>query len=853
MTKRALDGVARQTAAAEAAKRRAAVVLKCEALLGAGLPLAVVLIGFLGIALLTLPQSLGQITGGWGQLALLIGFAVSAAFSLRYFIITLRWPKAQAIRRRVEQASGLPHRPITQLEDHAVTAGPLSVALWQAHQARLAQQTALLRAGTPRPMLAAKDQFGIVGLALLVLAAGLIVGGQDGRQHIINAVSVNLDFGPQKPPAVVDVWVNPPAYTRLTPVLLSRQKAATDDLPAAGPANQEIAIGSAFFAKVSGADTAPVLTIKNQAGQSEQVFESAGDDSYQLTSIVANSGSYEISLDGDRHSSWTLSVIADQKPTISFRRPPSVSERGALRLDYLATDDYGVTGVQAQIFRLDAAGNRSSDSPIAINAQLPNRNRDQIAGRRFADLTPHPWAGLAVEIELRAEDALGQQSRSEAQRLTLPERRFQHPVARAIIAQRQRLARSPAEQRDIAKVLIALAARPQDYGHDLVVFLGLKAASARLFIDRVGTHRATVLPLLWETALRVENGELATAEQRLHDLEQKLQEALARNADSAEIEKLLDQLQSAIDQYMRQLAKKMQALEQQAGAAENLENIDPQQLLRPENLQNMLESARQQLRQGDRDAAKRMLSQLQEMMQNLRIGKMPQMSPQQRAMRQLTQRLQNLSRRQQSLMDQTYRQNQQGQRQAPTNSQPNGQNRQGQPQNGQGKPTDPGGTPAPGQSLAEMQEQLRRELGDLMRTLSDGTGNIPKGLGQAERAMKDAAGALQQGKPGDALGPQSDALARMRDGGQQMLEQLRQQMAKGQQGNAPGQEPQSGQGDPLRPSSRQGQYNQGDLRLPTERQSQRVRDIFNELQRRSGDQDRAPVERQYLDRLLKRF
>jgi hypothetical protein len=83
MTKRALDGVARQTAAAEAAKRRAAVVLKCEALLGAGLPLAVVLIAFLGIALLTLPQSLGQITGGWGQLALLIGFAVSAAFSLR--------------------------------------------------------------------------------------------------------------------------------------------------------------------------------------------------------------------------------------------------------------------------------------------------------------------------------------------------------------------------------------------------------------------------------------------------------------------------------------------------------------------------------------------------------------------------------------------------------------------------------------------------------------------------------------------------------------------------------------------------------------------------------------------------
>ena len=850
MIKQVRNGAARKTAHIETAKRHAALVLRCETCLRAGWPLAAVVMFFLATALLTLPQSFGQISGGWGQLAVLIGFAMAAGFALRYFLISLDWPDTHAIHRRVEDASGMPHRPLTQMADQAVTNSPLSDALWHAHQDRLRQQSNDLRAGGPRPLLAGEDRFGIIGLAAVALAAGLIVGGSDGRQHLAEALSPNLYFGPQQPPPTIDVWINPPAYTGLTPSLLDRQVTPPDAPLPKPPAPYEIAIGSSLLAKVSGVTRAPVLSITNQAGQSTQDFQPAGSNSYQLTTTITDSGSYEVQLDGDNDRRWTLAVIADQQPAVKFAAPPSVSERKSVRIDYSARDDYGVTALRADVFRLDASGQRRADAPIEIEAYLPNRQREAVTGSRFVDLTPHPWAGLAVVIELVAEDALGQKSRSTSMPLTLPERRFQHPVAQAIIAQRQRLVRSPAERQDIAKVLRALAARPGDYGDDLTVFLGLKSASARLFALTDVASRQSVLPLLWETALRVENGALAMAEQRVQELEQKLQEALAGNADQAEIENLLDQLQDALDQYMRQLAEKMQELQRQNGQREDLADIDPQRLLRPENLQNMVKNARRQLRQGNPDGAKRMLSQLQQMMQNLRLGQRPQMSPQQRAMRELTNRLQELTRQQQSLMDQTYRHYQQGRQNSQNQNNPQGERKQGErKQDNQ---------PSAGrQNLAETQEQVRRALGALMRALSDendGRGEIPDAFGKAERAMKGAATALHDQQPGSALGPQGEALTRLREGGQQLQEQLRQGMAQGQNGKNPGQETRSGQGDPLRPTNhQQGRYGDGDLTLPTERQSQKVRDILNELQRRSGDQDRAPTERLYLDRLLKRF
>ena len=50
-----------------------------------------------------------------------------------------------------------------------------------------------------------------------------------------------------------------------------------------------------------------------------------------------------------------------------------------------------------------------------------------------------------------------------------------------------------------------------------------------------------------------------------------------------------------------------------------------------------------------------------------------------------------------------------------------------------------------------------------------------------------------------------------------------------------------------------GRLNTDDVKVPTESERKRARDILEELRRRSGDADRPKLEREYIDRLLRQF
>jgi hypothetical protein len=45
----------------------------------------------------------------------------------------------------------------------------------------------------------------------------------------------------------------------------------------------------------------------------------------------------------------------------------------------------------------------------------------------------------------------------------------------------------------------------------------------------------------------------------------------------------------------------------------------------------------------------------------------------------------------------------------------------------------------------------------------------------------------------------------------------------------------------------------GDVQIPDEGQMERAREIYDELRRRAADPSRPVIERDYLDRLMKRF
>jgi hypothetical protein len=248
-------------------------------------------------------------------------------------------------------------------------------------------------------------------------------------------------------------------------------------------------------------------------------------------------------------------------------------------------------------------------------------------------------------------------------------------------------------------------------------------------------------------------------------------------------------------------------------------------MLQREDLQRMLDQARELLRGGAREAAKNMLSQLQQMLENLRA--MPNgMQPQQGQMGEAMEMMGDLGRlaqRQQQLMDETFRQMQQG----------------GQP----------------GAPESAEQEALRQELGDLMRRFGEMTGDIPRPLGRAERSMNDAAQQLGEGEGQDAVGSQAQALEQLRQAGQAMAEALAQQFGFGQQ---PGQgqigELPNGGRDPLgRMQPGFGGIDTSDVTIPEEADLQRAREILDELRKRAGERARPRPERDYIDRLLKQF
>ena len=63
---------------------------------------------------------------------------------------------------------------------------------------------------------------------------------------------------------------------------------------------------------------------------------------------------------------------------------------------------------------------------------------------------------------------------------------------------------------------------------------------------------------LWDIALGIEEGDLSLAERRLRDAQQNLADALNRNAPDAEIKKLMDELRKAMQDYMNELAQRLQ-------------------------------------------------------------------------------------------------------------------------------------------------------------------------------------------------------------------------------------------------------------------------------------------------------
>lgn len=747
------------------------------------------------------------------------------AYALGRIWPALRFPGFMEGLRRIERVNDLTHRPLTGLADGLATSAgdPAAARLWDQYRRQIGRTVGQLRVGLPQAGFMQRDPFALRVLLGLVLLVAVVGGWRDAPERLLRALTPNLSSLAATGPVSLTVSLTPPTYTNLAPIFLDNDPMGADAADAVG--ELKLPVGTSVLALFQGDGAAPELML----GDAATPFTAVEPETYQATTEIRGGDRLAVVSQGRELAAWPLTVIPDNPPTIGFTAPPAAAERRTLRIAYAADDDYGVTSVTATIRRADGQTGPGDIAQIELPLTPPGNDPRRAQEVSYHDLTPHPWAGLPVTIRLTAEDAIGQKADSDTLEIVLPERTFRHPVARAVIEQRKRLIMNPDDRRSVARALYAIGSQPPTYNDDLVVVLGLQVAQRRLTTtDDVGDAVDSVQKLLWDLALRIEEGELSVAERELRRLQQELQQALADGASDEEIERLMNELQEAMDQFMTALAEKMRRDMEQQGARPHQRQFDPNMMeVHREDLQKLLDRARELAKGGAREAARDLLAQLQEMLENLQA--MPygqQTDPAMAEALQMLDDMDSLARRQQELLDQSFRNSQQlgeGERM------PNG---------------DPG---------AADQEALRRQLGDLMRRYGEMMGDIPRSLGRAERSMRDATEALEQGAPGQAIEPQTQALGELQKGLQDMATAMMQQLQQ-QAGNQPGQDPSSQGRDPLgRDENGMGAIDTTDVEIPDQSDVQRARALIEELRKRAGDRARPKVERDYIERLLKRF
>lgn len=795
--------------------------------------------------------------------ARIAGLALFAAALLTalYPLALLRAPRRAQTLARLDRDSRAPHQPASSSFDRLADpkANAATRALWDLHQRRVAAKIAAIEIAPPAPRMVDRDIKALrFAAALLAVCAAFAAGSEryarlaaafDWRSRAAIAQGFRLD-----------AWIDPPAYSGKPPILLDALGKQ------AGPQKIETPVGSILVLRASedsiathveGA-LAPLATAKPAGDPAAAPAKAAPDRAAEERRwTIKGDGKLLVSRDGAPLSAFEIAGIANQKPTIALTAPPQANVRGSLTLAYKLADQYGVASAEANFAKplIDgkAPNGRSLVEPPKMALQLPGGANSVGEAQTTSDLSEHPWAGAHVTMTLSARDIAGEDGASAPIALVLPQRRFDNPLARALVEQRRDLVLDPDSNRPrVATALEALLIAPEAFETASGVYLGLKAAQARLAQARSDADLIGVADFLWAMALQIEDGDASQAERDLRAAEQRLREALDRGASDEEIRQLMKELRAAAEKFTRELA-------QRPGDERDSENMTTQ------DLSNLLDRMEDTARTGDKAQAQAMLDQLQNLFENMKSAKKGA-SPAERELRRQMGELDKLMRDQQALRDDTFRRDQRERRakSAPDwlghpSPSPDEDNPR-MNKDGESEPFNPfakkDGQEADGDQapLDERQKALRDRLAELKEAMKGLGLKGEKGFDDAEGDMGDAEGDLKPGGKGkpSAVEEQGRALEALREGAQGLQKQMQGQGGEGNEGvEATGRQGGQRGRDPL---GREGNYGRNDNALlgNTVGAAERAQRVLEELRRRLADPNRPDEERDYLERLLKR-
>ncbi|UCI30171.1 TIGR02302 family protein [Mesorhizobium sp. B4-1-4] len=798
------------------------------------------------------------------RIGLVAGFGLAglaALYPLRFF----RVPGAAEVDRRIEAANNLLHSPVlTQADRPSGRESSFSQALWREHQKRMAAKLDSLGADVPRTRVPERDPWALRAVAalLLVTAFAFSFGPTGGR--IGDGFSA-LGMHDAVPPRI-DAWVTPPAYTGKPPIFLTadaNQATPTFHVPEGSDVSLRVTGGSGEETLAYADKDGSARSIDPASPQAASAKPAAGpavpSKVRQYTGKLTSDGMLTLKSGEDELGRWAFAVIPDKPPQIRFVGEPKRAANGAFELNYQIDDDYGAATAKAVFALADpqAPGAHPLYGPPDMPLTLPRRGGKLNAARTTKDLTEHVWAGSSIKLTLVATDDAGHTASSETKTLVMPERPFTNPLARAVIEQRRLLALDANAKPHVLDLIDAITLRPEDTFDTMSHYLAIMSARSRLKLAGNDDQLRGEVAYLWEIALGIEEGNLSAAEKRLRQAQQALQDAIKNGASDQEIEKAMKELREAMNQFLQEFAERAK---QNPNAPQMQQNG---QELRQSDIDRMMDQIENLAKSGDRDKAQQLLSQLQDMMNNLQAGRQQQGGEQDSQMRQQMDKLGEILRRQQEMMNDTFRmdQMQRGERQRGQN--PDEQLGQGSGENqdrqGLGQDQDPRARQKPmtpqefADALKQLQEgqgQLKSDLEQLKKGL-EGMGMEPnEGFGEAGKSMGSAEQALGEGQGDEAVGHQGRALEALRKGAKDMMKQM-QAMQGDQGGSQEGGRQQNADRDPLgRPRASQGPDFGDSVKVPDEIDVQRARQILEAIRKRLGNALSPDIERSYLERLL---
>lgn len=786
----------------------------------------------LGLVALVPPGVLGGVSALW--------LLVLVALSLWGWARFRRPTRVQAVLR-VDRR--LPGRPLSVLGDRMALGGPGAEALWQAHQAAARAAAARARPVAPDAALVRRDPLALRLVGLTALAMALIFGGPASVGQGLGALAAG--WRPQPPAADRPVatgpawegWAEPPRHTGRPVIYLNTL--------------QEDAL------------TVPQGTVFNLRlyGQGLSVTQDLGPADTQATPEAPRYTAQQDGMLTVGGRSFAVTVLPDAPPRVWLSALAGRRADGRLAQGFSAEDDNGITAGTATItLDLPEVDRRHGLAPdpepreaLLLDLPLPaTGQRRRIGATLVADLSRHPWANLPVRMTLTVRDGIGQAAETPATALILPGRRFFDPLAAGIAEMRRDLLWSRANAARSARLLRAMVWH-SDRALPPKAAQAISGAVQALESGPLSTDaRDSVADTLWDAALLIEDGGLGDALERMRQAQERLAQAIRNGASPDEIQKLMDALRAATDDYTQMLAERG---EDPAARFDRSEQQGRQ--ITGDQIQQMMDEIQRLMNEGRMAEAQELLDQFNQMMDNLQVREGEgegggSSSPGGRSM----ERLRETLRDQQHLADEALREAQRD---------PFGGNR------------DPGDDQ--GAALADRQRDLRAEIGRQQGLLPGrGTrqGDAARDrLDDAGRAMAEAERALREGDAAGALESQAEAIEAMREG-MRALSDLSRGEQKQQddggapqpgQGAAPGQQgsPRAGGGEGFAPLSpgrdplgretggQGGNIATGEPLADTERRADRARELQDEIRRRSGERDRPRNERDYLGRLLDRF